>query len=160
MVVIDEFDETSEERAHNDAQILMKLFNLYSLGRLSMLDKTPLVYAFRNAPHNCHRTATHSVSFARSLSDFKKNHLPLINTYGAANSVVTAYTLKPYEVEQGFGQLRMKPAELNTADMQSRMLQCAYFLVLKPSIKNSYEIFIKGRQQPESAIDRVLAGVL
>lgn len=158
-VSIEEVEEMSEARDQNSAQILMRLFNLHHMGRLSMLDNTPLVYAFRNDPCNCHRS-THSVSFAKSFTDFGKNHLPIINNYGAANSFVTVYRLKPENVKKGFDEIGMDPKNLDTAEMQSRILQCAYFLVLKPSIAESYDLPIRGRPVAESGIDRLMKSVL
>jgi hypothetical protein len=158
-VLIEDLEAADEERGHNSAQILMKLFNLYTIGRLSVLDTTPVVYAFRNAPHNCHRS-THSVSFASSFKDFRDNHLPLINNYGFPNSVVTAYKLNTKKVEQGFKELGTNPADLDTAEMQSHILQCAYFLVLKPAIAESYEIVIKGKPAAESGIDKLMKNIL
>ncbi len=71
---------------------------------------------------------------------------------------MTAYRLKLKDVEQGFKELGTNPAELDTAEMQSHILQCAYFLVLKPAIAESYEIVIEGR--PESGIDRLMSKIL
>ncbi len=138
----------------------MKLFNLYATGRLGVLDTTPVVYAFRNAPRNCHRS-THSVHFASSLNDFREKHLPIINNYGAANSVVTAYLLRPKEVERGFKELGTSVTELDTAEGQANVLQCAYFLVLKPAIDDSYEVFVKNKNcsRLASPLDRIMEPV-
>ena len=73
---------------------------------------------------------------------------------------MTVYRLKPEDVKKGLDEIGIEPEKLDSAETQLNILQCAYLLVLKPAIKDSYELVVKGKPVAESGIDRILENIL